>query len=57
MCCCIACVLPSVKKMEILAYGKTLRVQFCLGFSGTLTPIVKDPDRAFMSDQVCTVLK
>ena len=42
--------LDSFDAFTARARGKRLAV--FLDYDGTLTPIVKDPDRAFMSDQV-----
>jgi trehalose 6-phosphate phosphatase len=42
--------LDSFEAFAARASGKRLAV--FLDYDGTLTPIVKDPDRAFMSDQV-----
>ncbi|KAK3247449.1 trehalose-phosphatase [Cymbomonas tetramitiformis] len=38
-----------MESFKTLARGKRLAI--FLGYDGTLTPIVKDPDRAFMSDE------
>lgn len=53
VCCAQAkypCVLEGFASFAALANAK--RVAVFLDYDGTLTPIVKNPDRAYMSDQV-----
>lgn len=40
---------------EIACASKGKRIIMFLDYDGTLSPIVDDPDRAFMSDAVCDV--
>lgn len=42
---------------QLFAQAKNKRVTVFMDYDGTLTPIVKDPDRAFMSDQMRGVVK
>lgn len=53
VCCAQAkypCVLEGFASFAALANAK--RVAVFLDYDGTLTPIVKNPDRAYMSDKV-----
>jgi len=41
---------------QITNYAKGKRIALFLDYDGTLSPIVDNPDCAFMSDNVCDVL-
>lgn len=41
---------------EITDASKGKKIVMFLDYDGTLSPIVDDPDRAFMSDKVSTLL-
>uniref|UniRef100_A0A5B6ZIH0 Trehalose 6-phosphate phosphatase n=1 Tax=Davidia involucrata TaxID=16924 RepID=A0A5B6ZIH0_DAVIN len=42
---------------QIMNYGKKKRIVMFLDYDGTLSPIVEDPDRAFMSDDMRSALR
>jgi trehalose 6-phosphate phosphatase len=41
---------------QITNYAKGKRIALFLDYDGTLSPIVDNPDCAFMSDNVCNIL-
>ena len=41
---------------EIAKSSKGKKIVMFLDYDGTLSPIVQDPDRAFMSDEVCITI-
>jgi trehalose 6-phosphate phosphatase len=46
--------LSSFEQITNCAKGK--KIALFLDYDGTLSPIVDNPDRAFMSDNVCNIL-
>jgi len=46
---------PSALSMfeELMVKAKAKQVVVFLDYDGTLSPIVEDPDRAYVSDDVC----